>query len=165
MSYELLTRIEFLLFVVAAYSCRKDPLLYKIASLFALVHFFNIFYNPEGIGPVSFLLESITCAALGFIATNQSLRAWSLSIGIIMISSIVLILLEFIDTLAFGSKLTDIWLQWIHITTAFEILIFLAASNGYLQFYGDGPNSGHTYRDNKYINRLGFIHSSKAKKA
>lgn len=165
MSYELLTRIEFLLFVVAAYSCRKDPLLYKVASLFALIHFFNMFYNPEGIGPVSFLLESIICAALGFIATNKSLRAWSLSIGIIMVSSISLTLFEFIDYAINASKLTETWLVWIHIITAFEVLIFLAASNGYLQFYGDGPRGGHIYRDSQRSNWVGLVHSAEAKEA
>jgi hypothetical protein len=154
-TFEIWTIIELGLFLIAVYMCRKDFLLLELSFLFALIHFFNIPYHPSGVGPTSFLLESIVCLVLGYVTVAHSIRAWAVAIGIIMISSIALILFEFIDWAINSSKLTDTWLLWIHIITLLEIAIFMMAPNGYFQFYGSDSidGGGRGYRDDSsYFN-------------
>ena len=156
MNFELLTKFEFLLFCIAVYSCRKDPVLFNISSLFATVYAISIFYYPQNIGQLAFLLESFLCLALGLFTVSQSLRAWSMAIGAIMGVSILLRLLEFSDYNLNGYKNELTWLYWIHITTIMEATVFLAASNGLLQFYTRDRDSN---RDYKQFNWFNIIHN------
>lgn len=164
-TFEILTIIEFGLFLIAVYMCRKDFLLLEVSFLFALIHFFNIQYHPSGVGPTSFLLESIVCLVLGYVTVAHSIRAWAVAIGIIMISSIALILFEFIDWAINSSKLTGTWLLWIHIITLLEIAVFMLASNGYLQFYGSDTFGGGRRWDSWRSNNLNYQYIKKAEEA
>lgn len=148
--FELLTRIEFILFCIAVYSCRKDPVLFKLSSLFALVHGLSIFYYP--VGAITYLIESILCLVLGVVTINNSLRAWSIALGSIMGASILLRLLEFSDYSYNNYEYQLTWLAWIHITTAAEAIVFLMASNGLLQFYTRDWYSDSNYKQSGWLN-------------
>lgn len=128
----------FLAFLILTLFCgivKKDPILFRIAAMFTLVHFFNIFYYPTTW--IDLCGEAVLCAMMGKITLLYSGRSWAKHINIIMTSSIILILIEYTDYWVTDSYLELWYQQWIYVITGLEIAVLLLASNGYLQYYTD----------------------------
>lgn len=133
-SPDLLTLFEFILLAsIAIFS--KDKVVTGIASVYAFVHLFNIYYDPTSW--IDLCFEAATCLLLGFIIISQTVRAWAVSLAIILIASIGLIFIEFVDYFTSNSYLEATYLQWIHATTILEIIILSSAQNGHLHYYTD----------------------------
>jgi len=117
----------------------KDKIVAGVSLLYASTQFFNFFYTP--ISWIDLCFESIVCLLLGLAILSQSVRVWSVSLSIILISSIALIFIEFVDYHLFNSYFEQTYITWINATTALEIIILIMASNGYLHNYAGGTNT------------------------
>jgi hypothetical protein len=117
----------------------KDKVVSGVSLLFASTQFFNFFYSP--VNWIDLCFESAVCLFMGIAVLSQTVRIWGVSLAIIMISSIFLIFIEFIDYHLFGSYLEQTYAVWINATTALEIIILLMASNGRLHSYAGGNDN------------------------
>lgn len=145
----MITVVFFALYCLAAFMCRKDPILFKIVCAFSLVHFVGIFYYPSTW--VDLCLEATLCTFLAKLTLKYSTRKWAIAIGIIMLSATSLILIELIDYWLYNSYFEHVYLQWVNLQTLMEITVFILASNGLLHSYTNvdwfAGSSGkhHTY--------------------
>jgi len=135
-----------LFFTIAVLS--KDRVVSGVAYLYSFAHLFNLFYYPSGWMDLCF--EAGLCLGLGLAIVSQSVRTWAVSLAVILIMSITLIFVEFIDYFMFNSYFQSEYLQWIHITTVMEIIILALARNGFLHSYTNDywNNLHHIIRDN-----------------
>lgn len=108
---------------------KKDLPLFCVCVLFTIVHYLNTFFDPTQFGAFSFILEAMLCFGIaGLVLLSKS--DWALAISGIMLLSIALILVEFIDYFMFNSTLETIYSIWIDVTTALELIILALAYNG-----------------------------------
>ena len=124
----------FIIFSLIAVSS-KDKVISGIAYIYSFIHLYNMFYDPSNW--IDLCIESSICLLLGIFIISQSIRTWAVSLAVILIMSIALIFLEFIDYFMFNSYLQATYLQWIYATTALEIIILTLASNGLLHTYSN----------------------------
>ena len=116
----------------------KDPLVSGIAYLYCLTHTFALWYVPSSW--LDLCIEAACCSLLGFMVISQSARDWAAYLTDILVLSIVLLAIEFIDYFLFNSYLEVTYVTWIHLTTVLEIIILVLANNGLLHSYTGGIN-------------------------
>ena len=141
-------------FLVIAGSA-KDKIVAGIAALYAIIHFYGIYYHS--ITWVDLCFEAALCAFLGGIILSQSVRTWAVYLTSLLIISIVLISVEFVDYFCCNSYLTKTYEVWIYITTGLELLILTLARNGFLHSYTDHLHDFWTdihYRLRHYVNKV-----------
>jgi len=117
-------------FCFVAWRCRKDPDLFKISLMFVVVHFFDIDKEAVELGALSLILEVCLLRGMIEITSLYNKNDWAIVLNIIMTSSIILILVEFIDYFLFSSTLGVIYSSWIDTATLLELSTFALASNG-----------------------------------
>ena len=133
--------------LVAIAILSKDRVVSGIAYLYSFTHLWSIKYDATSW--LDLCLEAGVCLGLGLAIISQSTRTWAVSLAVILIMSIALITIEFIDYFAFNSYFEAVYIQWIYATTFLEIIILAMATNGLLHNYTDGfwANIHHIVRD------------------
>ena len=115
----------------------KDKVVRSVALLYTLLHLYNLFYSAGDWYLSALYFEAAVCLLVGGFILSQSVRTWAVYLVLLLIMSIGLILIEFVDYLCCNSYLNETYKIWIYITTGLELLILTLARNGLLHSYTD----------------------------